>query len=129
MNLAISHLMTAQGARRRGFPVRPRPGQTVNYGGQTWVWFPPNVFESGLGDEVDGLGFWGALIGAAISGGMSLFGGGKKGDAEARAALEKQQADIARLQAEIDKKPNSIWNKKTMTIIGLVLLGALALKS
>lgn len=119
-------MMTAQGAHRRGFPPRPQPGQKVFSDGVFWVWYPldePQEGLSGLGD----LGFWGAFVSAVAGPIMGLFGGGK-GDKEARQAIEQQQSEIDRLKEELAAKPDSIWNKKTLTIAGLVIIGAMALK-
>lgn len=87
--------LTPQGAIRRGFPINPAPGQRIvdPQTGLVFTWM-------GAGEGVGDLGFWGALISAAIGIGTSLFsGGGKK---EAQKALAEQDAIIKQQQQMIE---------------------------
>ena len=126
-------IMTAHGAARRNFPRNPKPGEVVYSDGQAWVWYPPSIFESnGLSEFGDGLGFWGALIGTAIGGISSLFGGGK--DKKTQQAIQEQQQQIAALQAQLDEEKNrpkgveAILNKKTLPYLALLVFGFLVLR-
>lgn len=129
MQPAISHLMTAQGAIRRGFPSSPTPGQAIRYDGKVWVWFPPQIFETGLSD-FDGLGFWGALVSAIAGPVMGLFGGKKKGvsEAEAQAAVERARLEEQLKAAQQPRGAEAIFNKKTLPYWTILILGFVALR-
>lgn len=121
--------MTVQGAVKRGFPMNPRPGQSVQYGGKIWVWFPPPV-ATGLGEDFDGLGFWGALVSAVAGPVLGLFGSKKKGvsEAEAQAAVDRARLEEQLKAAQQPRGAEAIFNKKTLPYWTILILGFVALR-
>jgi FAD/FMN-containing dehydrogenase len=124
-------IMTAQGATKRGFPRMPYAGQMHWHDGQAWTWFPPSVYEgTALSDVNDGLGFWGAIISAAIGTVGSLFGSKKKGisEAEAQAAVENARLEEQLKAAQQPRGAEAVFNKKTLPFWALIIFGYLALR-
>lgn len=121
-------VMTQDTAMQYGFPQKPRIGQTVrDSAGRTWMWYPPEIADGLAGD---GLGFWGALIGA-VTGLAPLFAGGGKGkvsQAEAQAAVDKARLEEQLAAAQQPRGAEALFNKKTLPYWSLLILGFVALR-
>src|SRR5882672_153674 len=126
-NMATLAVLTKEGAKRRRFPMAPVSGQVHFHEGLTWVWYPPELAKN-LGDE--GLGFWGALIGA-VTGLAPLFVGGKKkgvSEAEAQAAVDKARLEEQLIAAQQPRGAEAVFNKKTLPLFALIIFGYLVLR-
>jgi hypothetical protein len=121
-------VMTQDTALRYGFPSQPRIGHRVtDAAGRVWMWYPPEI-ATGLAS--DGLGFWGALIGA-VTGLAPLLGGKKKkgvSEAEAQAAVDKARLEEQLAAAQQPHGVEALFNKKTLPYWTILILGFVALR-